>query len=216
MAANQPPKPDATNTEQAPATRRRYNSPLRQQQAAETRQRLIDAGVELVHELPDWDWKNLTFQAVGQRAGISERTAYRHFSSERLLRDAVMEQLVTNSGIDLSQLSIDNFKHVTTDMFAYLSSFAVAPDVEEDPTFASMDQERRDAVQDAVVRATPSWAETDQQDIAAAFDLLWNLPPYERLVTGWGFEPERASKTIEWLIELVNDAVKQGRKPSDL
>lgn len=203
----------STSTERSKPSRRRYNSPLRARQAAETRQKLIRAGVELVHGFPDWDWNNLTFKAVGKQAGISERTAYRHFATERQLRDAVMEQLVSDSGIDLKELELGNFGDITQRIFSYMSSFSVNAELIEDPTLASIDQQRRTALLEAVARSTPSWSQQDQEEIAAALDVLWNLPPFERLIAAWDFEPERASNTIRWMIGLIEDAIKNENRP---
>ncbi|GAB3115101.1 TetR/AcrR family transcriptional regulator [Aestuariicella hydrocarbonica] len=206
---------DAPGATKNTVKRRRYNSPLREQQMAKTRQNLIQAGVELVHEFPDWDWNNLTFRAVGKRAGVSERTAYRHFATERQLRDAVMEELVKDSGIRLEELELDNFSDVTARIFSIQSSFAVTPKTVEDPTLATMDQQRREALHQAVIRATPSWQQQDQETVAATLDILWNLPSFERLIAAWDFEPERASDTILWVIALIKEAVQKGNKPSE-
>ncbi len=188
--------------------RRRYNSPLREQQMAETRQRLIQAGVELVQEIPDWDWKNLTFRAVGKHAGISERTVYRHFSSERELRDAVMERMVSESGVDISKLELDNFSDVAERIFAYMAAVKAPPALVEDPTLASMDQLRREALLSAVVRAKPDWGEQDQKHLAAMLDILWDLPSYERLLAAWDFSSEQASGVISRMIQLLIDNYK--------
>lgn len=201
------------DTDNKTVKRRRYHSPVREQQAAQTRQKLIMAGVELVQALPDWDWKHLTFKAVSQRAGVSERTVYRHFASERQLRDTVMEQLVTASGIELQQLELENFSEATQKIFAILSTFALTPATVKDPTLASMDQKRREALQSAVQRATPNWAEDDQQTVAAGLDILWNVPSFERLIAAWNFEPERAARTIQWMIRLIEESVRRGEKP---
>ena len=63
--------------------RRRYDSPVRREQAVRTRQRIVDAGVALARELPVWDWRGLTFTAVAARASVGTRTVYRHFPTER-------------------------------------------------------------------------------------------------------------------------------------
>jgi AcrR family transcriptional regulator len=199
-----------------PAVRRRYESPVRQQQSAETKERIIVAGSELVHSFPAWDWRNLTARAVGERAGISERTVHRYFPTERKLRDAVLRRLVEESGLSLEHLELEGFASVTASMFNYLSSFAVAPtttSANDDPTFATMDHQRRDALLRAVARATPRWSDHEQETAAAVLDILWNIPPYERLITSWGFDAERATGAITWLIGLIKEAIQQGRKP---
>ena len=91
-------------------SRRRYDTPIRRQRAADTRERIVTAGSELAHEFASWDWKALTFRAVAERAGVGERTVYRHFPTERHLHDAVMQRLeeeagITYEGVDMRNLA---------------------------------------------------------------------------------------------------------------
>src|ERR1700683_2616023 len=72
---------------------RSYDGTLRREQAAVTRERIVVAGSELLHRGSIRDWKRLTVRAVAERAGVSERTVYRHFGNERGLSDAVMHRL---------------------------------------------------------------------------------------------------------------------------
>jgi len=197
----------------ASAERRRYESPLRQQQTTETRVRILDAGADLVRGFPSWDWRGLTFRAVGERAGVSERTVHRHFSTERKLRDAVVQRLTEESGVSLQGFELGDLRGLVTRMFSYLSSFAVTPETVMDPSFAVVDQHRREALLEAVVRATPEWPTAEREMVAAVLDMLWNVPPYERLITAWHLEPERAIRTVTWVIGLVEDAIQQGRRP---
>ncbi|MCK9563855.1 MAG: hypothetical protein M0R02_14180, partial [Bacteroidales bacterium] len=95
-----------------------------------------------------------------------------------------------------------------------LSSFAVAP-VTVDPYLASMDDQRRMAVLAAVSSDTPGWSDHDRETVAAVLDIAWHLPIFERLQTAWGFDPERTIDTLAWLIELIEDAIRQGRRPGD-
>ena len=55
-------------------SRRKYDSPLRRQRAAETRERIIAAGVELLHGFPVWNWSALTVRGVARKAEVAERT----------------------------------------------------------------------------------------------------------------------------------------------
>lgn len=211
-----PPKPKSDNKKQAdrPTTKRRpYNSPLRRQQSAQTRERIIAAGSELVHGLPTWDWKNLTARAVGERAGVSERTVHRYFSTERKLRDAVIQRLVEESGVALDDLELGDFASATAQLFSYLASFAVKPETVTDPSLATVDEQRRHALQQAVVRATPAWSDRDQQAAAAVLDILWQPPLYDRLTMIWGFDADRAVGVITWLIGLIEEAIRHNRLP---
>lgn len=66
---------------------RAYTSPLRAEQAAATRDRILDAAVRHLSE----GASELTMADVAQRAGVSVRTAYRHFANPDELLDAVIE-----------------------------------------------------------------------------------------------------------------------------
>ncbi len=49
---------------------RLYRSRVREQKTAETRERIVQAGVAIVERLPDMDWSAMTFQAVAEGAGV--------------------------------------------------------------------------------------------------------------------------------------------------
>src|SRR5262249_62235091 len=88
--------------------RRRYDGTLRRQQAAATRERIVTAGSELLHGSPIRDWRALTVRAVAERAGVNQRTIFRHFANERALRDAVMHRLEEEAGIDRPALPLQD------------------------------------------------------------------------------------------------------------
>lgn len=193
--------------------KRKYHSPLRQEQTAQTRQRILAAASELVHSFPSWDWKNLTAKAVGERAGISERTVHRHFSSEQALRDAVLQRLVEESGVQLDGLRLANFDDIVITMFDYLSSFAAAPDTAQDPSQSRMDALRTQALVDAVVAATPNWQDDQQRLVAAVLDMLWQPATQDRLKLVWGLDSAQFSRIARWFVALVVAALRSGRKP---
>lgn len=212
------PKAAATlkdkKTMKAPPTeKRRYNSVVRQQQSTQTRELIISSGVALAHEFPSWDWKNLTFRAVGERAGISERTVYRYFATEQALKDAVIQQLVKESGIDLNTLTLSEFTTTIKGLFRYMLSFAAKSKEIEDPSFSSVDHERRTALLRSVTQATPNWSEAQQQVVTAGLDLLWQPSTYERLLNGWNFDSEKSLATLTWLVDLIEKAIQDERRP---
>ena len=193
--------------------KRKYHSPLRRKQAAETRQRIVAAGTELVRGFPSWDWKNLTAKAVGERAGVSERTVHRHFSSERALRDAVLQGLVAESGVDLARLKLSRFDDVVVTMFEYLSSFAVAPDITLDPSQSKMDEMRKAALVDAVEEAAPTWSLQEQMMVAAVLDMLGQPATHDRLKLAWDLDVDQFPRVISWFTGLIQDALDKGNKP---
>ena len=195
--------------------RRRYDNSARTQKAAQTRERIIAAGSELVHAFDSWYWRDLTFRSVAERAGVGERTVYRHFPTERHLHDAVMQRLESEAGIAYEDVDLDNLGEVTGRVFASLQRFAVRQSVDapRDPTFVGVDARRRDALLRAVTGAAPEWSEAEKQVTAGLLDVLWNLPSYERLVGVWGVDGAAATDAVNWLMAKVIEAVADGAPP---
>jgi AcrR family transcriptional regulator len=195
------------------AERRSYNSPVRRQQAAETRERILGAGSALVHGFDRWDWRDLTVRAVARQAGVSERTVYRHFTDETALRSAVMQRLHEEAGVATDGITLDRFADLTGQVFAYLASFAARPRPHRDPTFDAADRAVRDGIVAAVDPATEGWPSRDRAAAAAVLDVLWSLPTYERLTSAWELDPEQAARAVQWVIGLVEEAIAEGRRP---
>lgn len=195
------------------APKRQYDSPLRRQQAAETRERILVAGAEIAHRLPAWDWREMTFRAVGERAGISERTVHRYFATERALRDAILGRLVQESGMPLEHLELGDFAGLTAHLYRYLSSFAPSSQEGVDPGLAALDVQRRRMLLAAVARSSKGWSEQEQEMAAAMLDLFWTPTYFERLSTAWQLDADRATKAIGWVIGLVEKAIQEGKRP---
>jgi AcrR family transcriptional regulator len=193
--------------------RRKYDSPLRRQQTADTRERIVAAGSTLVHRFDRWDWSELTVRAVAEEAGISARTVYRHFVDERALRDAIMQRLHEEAGVTVEGLSLDRFGALAGRVFAYLASFDARPEPLGDPTFVATDRALRQALVDAVAPATKGWRGQDRVAVAGVLDVLWSLPTYERLTGAWGLDADDAARVARWVIGLIEEAVADGKRP---
>jgi len=186
---------------------------VRRRQAAETRARIVGAGSELVHEFDSWHWDALTFRAVAERAGVGERTVYRHFPTERHLHDAVMARLEEEAGVIYEGLDLASLPVITARVFSSRRSFAAheAIDVSEDSLLVEVDQRRRDALLHAVTSATPTWTELERRRVAALLDVVWSMPAYERLVGAWDFDGDDATDAITWLMSLLTQVIDEGR-----
>jgi AcrR family transcriptional regulator len=194
---------------------RPYRSRVREQKTAETRERIVRAGVGIVERLPAMDWSAMTFQAVADGAGVSKRTVFRHFATERELHDAVMQRFQERAGVSYEHVDLQSVAGVARRVFEAMSSFAVAswgtePD---DPTFTAMDRARGDALHGAVAAAAPDWSPEQRALAAGVLDVLWSPVSYERLVVHWGASSADAIKAIEWAIGLVVSRVESGQPP---
>jgi AcrR family transcriptional regulator len=201
-----------TETKPAPA-RRRYDNTLRRERAAQTRERIVAAGADLVHDSSIRDWRGVTFRAVANRAGVNERTVYRHFANERALRDAVMHRLEGEAGIDLDEMNLDDVANVAARIFRYVSAYPREPRAPLDPTLVAANRRQHDALLAAVTAHATDWPQDDRRLAAAMFDVLWAVGAYERLVADWELDDADAVRAITWVIAMVEDAVRNGRRP---
>jgi AcrR family transcriptional regulator len=191
-------------------TRRQYDSPLRRQRAAETRARILAAGSELLHGSSVRDWHGLTIRAVAEKAGVNERTVYRHFTNEQGLRDAVMHEFEHEEGIDLRGMQLEDVADVTARIFAHVSSYPSDARQPLDPTLLDAKQRQHDALLAAVVARAERWSEADRALAAAVLDVLWSVASYERMVVDWQIDPAEATRAISWVIGLINRAIAAG------
>lgn len=92
---------DTSNLEDRPDTtaRRRYQSPLRAQRAAETRAALIDAARQL---FVTKGWTATGMRDVAAASGVATETVYAYFSSKRGLLQAVMDTAVVGDDLPLA------------------------------------------------------------------------------------------------------------------
>jgi AcrR family transcriptional regulator len=198
-------------TEAAP--RRRYDSPVRRQRAAETRERILTAGAELLHGFPTWNWAALTVRSVAERAGVTERTVYRYFATERDLRDAVLARFEDESGVAVEGLGLDDIAPVTTRMLEYASTFPIAPRTPRDDTVAAANARQRAALLAALEPHTDGWSAADRAIAGAVLDVLWSVVSYERMVVDWELAPDDAIRGLTWTIQLIEAAVRAGVPP---
>jgi AcrR family transcriptional regulator len=207
MAAQKTGAPTATT---AP---RRYESPVRRAQAAETRERIIEAGCKLLRRSGIRDWRALTIRGVAEQAEVNERTVYRYFGNERGLRDAVMNRLEEKAGIELAGMRLEDVAGFAARIFAHVSAYPARPKPPLDPTLSEAGLRQRDALLAALESPTSEWAARERTSVAALLDVLWNVATYERLVTDWGVDRDQAIETVTWAIGLVEEAVRAGRRP---
>ena len=149
------------------------------------------------------DWHGLTIRAVAEKAGVNERTVYRHFVNEQGLRDAVMHEFEEEAGIDLRGMQLADVADVTARIFAHVSSYP--PDARQplDPTLLDAKRRQHEALLAAVAAEAGTWSEEDRTLAAAVLDVLWGVASYERMVVDWQMEPAEAIRGISWVIGLI-------------
>jgi AcrR family transcriptional regulator len=197
-----------------PQPRRRYDSAVRAQRATQTRERIVTEGAALARSQSAMamDWKQLTFRAVAERARVSESTVYRHFANERRLHDAILQQLQDDAGVVYQGIVLDEVADVAGRVFAALSSFATPAGnpAGPDPTLSAADQERGQALRDALQAGAPHLTSGQREAAAGVLDVLWSPLSFERLSAQWRLSPQQATDAIGWVIGLVVRSVRDG------
>jgi AcrR family transcriptional regulator len=201
-----------TKTEAA-RTRRPYDSTLRRERAAQTRERIVVAGAELIRGASIRDWRGLTIRAVAERAGVNERTVYRHFENERVLRDEVMHHLEQKVGVDLARMQLDDVAGAAARIFEHLSAYPLDRRRPLEPTLIEANRRQHESLATAVEGVAEQWTEIDRTLAAATLDVLWSVASYERIVVDWQLDHDDAVRAITWAIGLVEDAIRDGRRP---
>ncbi len=200
-----PPVPDRPN--------RPYDTTRRRELAAATRERIVSAGSELLHAGSIRDWKRLTVRAVAARAGVSERTVYRHFGNERGLTDAVMHRLEQEAGIDLEGMGLADIATVATRILDHVASYPMETRLPLDATLVDANRRQKEALLGAVAAGAGPWSEEHRVLVAALFDVLGSVEAFERLVGDWRIDPGQAISGLAWAIGLLEQAVRAGQGP---
>lgn len=193
---------------------RQYDSTLRREMAARTRERIVAAGCEVLRGSSIRDWRALTIRAVARQAGVNERTVYRYFGNERGLRDAVMSRLEQEAGIDLGGMRLEDVSEVASRILAHISSYPREAKPVLDPTLDEASRRQRQALHHALAEETAGWSDSERQSVAAMFDVLWSVATYERLVVDWGVQDDDAIRAVTWVIGLIGEAVRDDRRPT--
>ena len=173
----------------------------------------MTAGAELLRDVSIRDWSGVTMRAVAERAGVNERTVYRHFPNERALRDAVIHRLECDAGIDLDEMELENVADITARILRLVSSHPANPRPPLDPTLEEASRRQHEALLAAVTKRAAGWTAADRRMAAAVLDVHWAVGSYERLLIDWKLHPDEAIQGLTWVIGLVEDAICEGRRP---
>lgn len=96
----------ATTSASAAETTRRYESPMRARRAEETRTAVLAAAGEL---FTTRGWAGTGMRDVAKAAGVATETVYSHFSSKRVLLQAVIDVAVVGDDVQVAVAERDEF-----------------------------------------------------------------------------------------------------------
>lgn len=178
-----------------PAT---YHSPLREAQAAITRERIVDACVEAMRSGAD-----LTYAAVAARAQVQERTVYRHFPKKEDLESALWDWIVKH----LTHVAFDakNEDQLVAAMRESFAGFdAGAPLIQamlHSPQGLAVRQRqqpaRRTMFEAAIDSEVPGAPRQIRNRAAALLQVLYSAGSWELLRNFWDMDATEAASAVE-------------------
>ena len=193
--------------------RRRYESPLRQEQQRATRARILEALADVLTE-----GGNATVPAVAERAGVSERTVYRHFPTRDDLFSALFGAVMRlTPGEERPTASdIDGLVEVMRDMFP---RFEQRPEVIRAMNYNPMGQELRrsragyrlEAVRGALASSLEGLDDEARRRAEVMVHMVSSSTAFLHLRDFWGLSGAEAADVVEWAVRaLVRAAQEEG------
>ena len=181
-----------------------YHSPLRKEQAAATRARILEGCVTIMEEGGD-----LTYAAVAAAAGVQERTVYRHFPARTDLQAGLWSWILEHlTHVDFSARTTDE---LVSDMRRSFAGFdAGAPVIQamlHSPQGLEVrlrqQAQRRTMFEATVASAIPDAPPDAQRAAAGALQVLYSAPSWELLRSFWGMDATEAAGVIELAIRSM-------------
>ena len=197
---------------------RTYSSPLRAEQAEQTKARIVQAAVDL---LAEGDAGDLSMADVAERAGVSVRTVYRSFATKDELLDGVIDwinqDIIRRGGTPPTERH--NLEAGTTTVIEaifeieplYRALFATAAGRESHRRSASM---RREGLAQAYAAEMADLDDDAARRLGAVLHLVASSNGALFMKDYWDLSPQDVGQVMQWAIRVLADAASdpQGRE----
>jgi AcrR family transcriptional regulator len=184
-----------------------YRSPLREAQAAQTRERIASAAADLLGEGSTAD--SITFRAVAERAGVTEMTVYRHYPTRDALMQGLWRQLNARMapGVGMPD-SIDTLLAQHSALFTGFDRVApqIVASIVTEPgreMRASLNEQRCKAFRGIAREAAPGLSPAECTRAAAVLQLLHSAHAWMSLREQWGLDGREIGAATRWAIETL-------------
>lgn len=190
---------------------RKYESPLRQAQAEDTRQRILSAVAELFETTPE---DALSFDAIAARAGIQRRTVFRHFANKDALLEAFWAWIN-------QKVALRTWPETEADLLAMPPETFAGFDRHEGVIRAALTSrsgremrlraapERQAAFRRSVADATQGLDPARTEQAVAVIQLLYSAPAWQALKEYWQLDGREAGEAVSWAIGTLLDALRR-------
>ena len=196
---------------------RAYSSALRDRQAAQTRELILDAVTEL---LGDRRVDEVTTRDIAATADVSERTVYRHFPDREALLEGLSRRVQDLGDVEPAAAfqSIDDFAPAAIRLMAALDEHYAAARAEAvfnaDPRRFSADtQANTRQFRELVSQGLPDLDDREQLRVAAVVRCLVSSQAWLRMREEFGIPGTESGPVVAWVINTVFRELRAGNHP---
>jgi AcrR family transcriptional regulator len=197
--------------------RKPYRSTLRERQAAQTRELILDAVTTL---LGDRRADEVTTRDIAAEAGVAERTVYRHFPDREALLNGLMQRLpaLGDSELSFAEGGLDALAPGSRRLMESLDEHHVAARAEAvlnaDPRrFAESTRTNTQEMCELIARELPELSEREAIRIAAMLRCLVSTQAWFRMRAEVGVSGSESGPVVAWVIDLVIRELRAGNTP---
>ena len=190
---------------------RTYASPLREEQAAATRARILDALVRTMGR----GIAGLSIPAVAREAGVSVPTVYRHFGSKADLLAALAPHLLNRSGLmEEPQVQGDDFTSLARELYRRNEAMdaetraALASQLGHEMRLRTMPQ-RVAIVRNGIARRVPGLSDQELSRFTRVALMLMSSAMTRAYKDYLGIEAREAAEDVGWALDLMRAAVSR-------
>jgi AcrR family transcriptional regulator len=185
---------------------------LRAQQTAATRDLLIKTAAE---SFVPWS-TDVPFDQLAERAGVSVRTVFRHFPTQRDLVVAVTPYLEQRCGWHPDEMTADNLAAMSRNTFAYFGDLLKKGGRDSDPLppelRALRNRNRIESIERAVGPLTEGMDPELARGVLSVISGLTRVPFLRGMHEQWGLGGETAGKAVEWAVETLLSELRERQK----
>jgi AcrR family transcriptional regulator len=195
---------------------RPYSSPLREAQARQTRETILDALTQLLSEQPA---DQISTREIAEIAGVSQPTVYRYFPDRQALLEGLADRVDVLAGPESKvPATLDEFVRVTSEWMFMAEAHAVEATAEAvlnaDPRRFSRSTRKRTAdIQRLVAEAFPDRSEHDHVRITALVRSIISTQTWLRMREEFGISGTQSGPLVTWALETLVREIRAGNFP---
>lgn len=198
----------------AQSVTKRYESPLRAEQAQATRDRILAAVRTTLEQDPH---SLLGIDELAAASGVNRRTIFRHFPTKEALLEAFWTSINASLGVRFWPEREEDLTDLPPDLFASLD--AVEGIVRASHASGAgremrlhANPERQRAFRNSLSRVSEGLDPKTAKQLEATVQALFSATAWQMMKDYWGFTGREAGEAAAWAIRALLDAANSQRR----